>query len=339
MGGQGKCEKLSCQSDKDCATSTSLPTRCSRGRCKVRHCYSNKECPRGYACDSGGHCKQDLGACKYDCDCSQCDAAICFKGHCICKAEHDECVVAPGQENPNYSLRGVSEKANPGDGAGDGNASEKEGGGYGDWEDVVNQVDDSNELPVEHKVQGENEQPMGEAMEQPTDQMGNSDDGEKYNEGEEVEKGGEERQKEFRKEEFNSNKECLTCDCPPGWQKTEAGCYKLFKDRKKDKVGRKVAQRKCANEGGFLAEVTTRKEMVNLQLVFDNKVIPVWLGAQRMKGENFKWNSGVQFTEDHVDDDGNEGGCLIRRAQQKKVVSCDEKFYVLCEVAKIQPPS
>ena len=120
-------------------------------------------------------------------------------------------MVAPGQENPNYSLRGVSEKANPGDGAGDGNASEKEGGGYGDWEDVVNQVDDSNELPVEHKVQGENEQPMGEAMEQPTDQMGNSNDGEKYNEGEEVEKGGEERQKEFRKEEFNSNKECLTC--------------------------------------------------------------------------------------------------------------------------------
>ena len=22
---------------------------------------------------------KDLGACKYDCDCSQCDAAICFK--------------------------------------------------------------------------------------------------------------------------------------------------------------------------------------------------------------------------------------------------------------------
>ena len=37
-------------------------------------------------------------------------------------------------------------------------------------------------------------------------------------------------------------------DCPPGWQKTGAGCYKLFKDRRKDKVGRKVAQRKCANE-------------------------------------------------------------------------------------------
>ena len=36
-------------------------------------------------------------------------------------------------------------------------------------------------------------------------------------------------------------------DCPPGWQKTDAGCYKLFKE-KKDKVGKKTAQRMCAKE-------------------------------------------------------------------------------------------
>jgi len=332
MDGQGKCEKLTCKSDAECASSTSLPTRCSRGRCKVRHCYENSDCPRGYACDSGGQCKQDLGACKYDCDCSQCDAALCFKGHCICKAEHDECTVAPGQESPNYSLRGLNENAVYGGEGGDGNESQKEGGGDGDWEDV-NQLDDSNELPtIEHKLEVEPvTRPMEQPLEQAQEPMENKNDGEKYIE-------GGEGHKQFREEEFNSNKECLTCDCPPGWQKTDAGCYKLFKE-KVDKVGKKTAQRMCAKEGGFIAEVTTKKEMVNLQLVFENRVIPVWLGAQRMKGGNFKWSSGVRFTEDQVDDEGNEGGCLIRRAQHKKVVSCEEKFYVLCEVAKIQPAS
>ena len=71
----------------------------------------------------------------------------------------------------------------------------------------------------------------------------------------------------------------------------------MFKDRAKDKVDRKTAQSMCEKEviysfgagpehcidetqrrliqhlsqGGFIAEVTTKKEMVNLQLVFENK--------------------------------------------------------------------
>ena len=69
----------------------------------------------------------------------------------------------------------------------------------------MNQADDSNELPTEHKLEVESvTQPAEEAAEQATDPMGNKDDGEKYKE-------GEESHKEFRKEEFNSNKECLTC--------------------------------------------------------------------------------------------------------------------------------
>merc|ERR1719158_1788012 len=131
----------------------------------------------------------------------------------------------------------------------------------------------------------------------------------------------------------------LLGECPPGWQETAAGCYKLFKDQSKDKVGRKTAERKCAQEGGFIAEVTTKKETFNLQSVFDNKRIPVWLGAQRMKDGKFEWDSGDPFKEDQVDEEGNDGDCLIRKAMKKLVAPCDAKFYVLCEAAKNQGAS
>ena len=46
-------------------------------------------------------------------------------------------------------------------------------------------------------------------------------------------------------------------------------------------------------QGGFMAEVTTHKETVNLKDVFENKVIPVWLGAQRVRGGQFRWEGRV----------------------------------------------
>merc|ERR1712147_291056 len=98
-----------------------------------------------------------------------------------------------------------------------------------------------------------------------------------------------------------------------------SGCYKLFKNKAE--------------------EVTTRKEMVNLMIVFEHKIIPVWLGAKR-EGGKYKWKSGMRFAEDEQDEyEGIEGDCLIRKAQHKKVASCEEKFYVLCEVANIEPNS
>ena len=74
----------------------------------------------------------------------------------------------------------------------------------------MNQLDDSNELPtIEHKLEVEPvTRPMEQPLEQAKDPMGNkNDDGEKYTE-------GGEGHKQFREEEFNSNKECLTCQFP-----------------------------------------------------------------------------------------------------------------------------
>ena len=118
------------------------------------------------------------------------------QGHCICKAEHDECTVAPGQEDPNAGQEDpIAENS-----AEDVKDPQMEGGGEGNWEDV-NQVEDSNELPTEHKLE------VTMPAEQHSDPMGNRDDGKKYEEGKE-----DEEHKEFREEEFNSNTECLACN-------------------------------------------------------------------------------------------------------------------------------
>ena len=91
----GSCRKVSCKSDPDCKGATDFPARCSRGSCARKECYEDSACPRGYACYEG-QCKkvicppsssrllqapppQDLGSCKYDCDCSQCDLTQCFR--------------------------------------------------------------------------------------------------------------------------------------------------------------------------------------------------------------------------------------------------------------------
>ena len=80
----------------------------------------------------------------------------------------------------------------------------------------------------------------------------------------------------------------------------------MFKEKGKQKVSKEKALQMCSREvglvgarwdlleqGGFMAEVTTHKETVNLKDVFENKVIPVWLGAQRVRGGQFRWEGRV----------------------------------------------
>ena len=133
--------------------------------------------------------------------------------HCICKADHDDCTVAPGQEHPNYSLRdlgGEEEKPYGGadeDGEGVHDVQGEGGGGL---------LEDSNENPTVYAEEPTEkpEIPEGEAdqhMESKTDQstgagaMGENDDGDKYKE----EAGG--HRKQFHKEEFGSELKCVSC--------------------------------------------------------------------------------------------------------------------------------
>ena len=39
---------------------------------------------------------QNLGPCKFPCECSACDETECFHDTCFCTADHDECVVSTG---------------------------------------------------------------------------------------------------------------------------------------------------------------------------------------------------------------------------------------------------
>ena len=87
-------------------------------------------------------------------------------------------------------------------------------------------------------------------------------------------------------------------------------------------------------QGGYIAEVSTKMEMANLQSVFKYKIIPVWLGAVREAGGEFRWASGERFVAEQIDGEEDEGAnCLVRKAQRMVAKLCSSKQFVLCEIA------
>ena len=122
-------------------------------------------------------------------------------------------------------------------------------------------------------------------------------------------------------------------ECPEdhGWTNLETGCYKLFKE-KKHKMSKNKAQELCQKENGYIAEVTTGKENLNLKLIFEKFIIPVWLGAHKNDGKEFTWNSGAKFKQLSLKNKNAAGKCLTRNAISLVVTKCDGAFFVLCEI-------
>ena len=54
---EGVCKSVTCESDSDCESVTSLPSQCNEGQCTQKQCVMDKECPQGMRCFKDGSCK------------------------------------------------------------------------------------------------------------------------------------------------------------------------------------------------------------------------------------------------------------------------------------------
>jgi len=126
-----------------------------------------------------------------------------------------------------------------------------------------------------------------------------------------------------------NDEKCAVTKCPDGFEATPSGCYSL---EVTESVDYQSASSTCSSKGGYLAEITTRKENKNLIYILKQKKIPIWMGLQKRE-DKFMWGSGKPF--DYYPcgyDKKAKGDCVVRVGQKFKNVDCSQKKKVLCEV-------
>jgi len=126
---QGVCKSVTCTQDSECEAATGLPSQCTDGQCVPKQCKEDGDCLQGMKCFQDGNCKTVYGgSCKFDCDCTECEDALCYKDQCFCKDDSDQCSIS----NNGTSTGGYGQPEKGGYGQPEkGGYGQPETGGYG----------------------------------------------------------------------------------------------------------------------------------------------------------------------------------------------------------------
>ena len=112
----------------------------------------------------------------------------------------------------------------------------------------------------------------------------------------------------------------LTCPrektCPPSWAHLETGCYKILDKN----MNRETAREQCSIHGGYLADISNRKELDTLNRWYKEDIQSeclyqtdsLWIGIKKetVKGPWISEHTGEEISYNHWLDTepGNHGG-------------------------------
>jgi len=141
------------------------------------------------------------------------------------------------------------------------------------------------------------------------------------------------RQSNRRSLPQRKHKSCKPKKCPEGWQRTGAGCYKLFTGH----FTHQEAEAKCEAEGGYLVEITSERELHETKHVLGAGHQPVWMGGKR-EGGSLRWNYDRKsiYTPVNTRMYGNQGKCFLYTDTEWTTGECEEQHSALCEITPLQ---